>query len=293
MMQAAESQWNGGAGEVTWEVLLGAQGARPIHSMAQGPDGRWYLTDELNHRLMIITGDGTRRLVGGPGYDAGQFLHPRGLAVFTEPETGETRIYVCDAGNHRIQMLTADGVPIGAFGGFGSGPGQFNAPTAVVVAAPSFGAGNGDEDTTPDPLLVVADQQNNRLQVFELDGQFVAAIGAAGPTSGRPLSRSGWPHFRLGTHPYFPEPTHLAWDGDELLVTASNSDVTRLDLAVALLPDFEAWRHDAGERSRPLDNLLVFRSRRTFGLADGGAASRTRPDRRGLAPELERLLCRL
>ncbi|MDE3155858.1 MAG: NHL repeat-containing protein [Acidobacteriota bacterium] len=282
---------------MTWEVLLGAPGARPIHSLAQGPDGRWYLTDELNHRLMILEGDGTRRLVGGPGYDGGQFLHPRGIAVFAHPESGETRVYVCDAGNHRIQVLSAEGQPLGAFGGFGAGAGLFNAPTAIAVATPDFGDGQGEGEAGPDPLLVVADQRNNRLQVFEPDGQHVAVIGATDPRPGRPLSRTGWPHFRLGTHPWLHEPTHLSWEDEELIVVSSSGDVVRLDLAVALLPDFETWRRDADRRATPHDNLLVFSNRRLFGVADGTAArvspARTGAGGRTLPAAVERLLCRL
>jgi hypothetical protein len=280
----------------TWEVLLGTPGTRPIHSMAQGPDGRWYLTDELNHRLMIVEHDGTRRLIGGPGYDAGQFLHPRGLTLFTDPATQETRVYVCDAGNHRIQVLTLDGVPLGAFGGFGSGPGQFNAPTAIAVAFPEFGDPDIEgEETAADPLLVVADQRNNRLQVFEPDGSHVATIGAAAPKPGRALSRAGWPEFRLGAHPFLFEPSHLSWDDGEIQVTSSEGSLTRIDLAVAMLPDYETWRLEAEKREPPVAHLLPFRRGRLFGAADGTAV-RILPggaQARDLPASVERLLCRI
>ncbi|HVC21298.1 MAG TPA: NHL repeat-containing protein [Vicinamibacterales bacterium] len=276
-----------------WEVLLGAPAARPIHSMVQGPDGRWYLSDELNHRLIIVRPDGARLLVGGPGYDAGEFLHPRGLAIAADPDSGETRLFVCDAGNHRIQVLTRDGLPAGAFGGFGAGPGQFNAPSDIALALPSF-SGWDEEGDAGDPLLVVADQGNSRLQVFDADGVFVAAIGAEAPAAGRPLSRAGWPYFRLGADPYLPGPSRVVWREGGLDVTCGNGDLVRLDLAVALLPDFATWRREAG-RLEMKDVLAIGLPLRMAGVPDGapGPATAARTVTRGVPPSVERHLCRI
>lgn len=285
----------------TWEVLLAPAACRPIHSMAQSADGRWFLTDEMNHRLLVVEPDGTRRQVGGPGYGAGEFLHPRGLAILAHPATGRERLYVCDAGNHRIQVLTLDGVPETAFGGFGDGPAQFNAPTDIVVARPRVGAAGGSSD---DPLLVVADERNHRVQVFDPDGVFVAAVGAGerSGTSSAPLSRKGWPYFRAGSDPRLVRPARLAWEGGVLEVTCADGTV-RVDLAVALLPDFVTWRRDAERRLAASASVVVFHSRTSAspklpkarlspaGLV--GTGRRGTSASRRLNPAVERLVCRI
>ena len=63
-----------------------------------------------------------------------------------------------------------------AWGGPGSGPGQFNDPTGIAVA--------GQE-------VFVSDARNARIQVFDLDGNFKRAFPAPGETAvklGRPMN---------------------------------------------------------------------------------------------------------
>ncbi|HEY7791064.1 MAG TPA: NHL repeat-containing protein [Vicinamibacterales bacterium] len=276
-----------------WEVLLTPSASRPIHSMAQSADGRWFLTDELNHRLVIVEPDGTRRQIGGPGYGAGEFLHPRGLTMLTHPVSGEPRLYICDAGNHRIQILTLDGEPVGAFGGFGAGPAQFSAPSDILITHPRVGrtSANGE-----DPLLVVADERNNRVQVFDPDGVFVAAIGGElQQAARRPLSRKGWPYFRVGSDPSLVYPSRLAWAHGQLQVTCRDG-VVRVDLALALLPDFATWRREAERRLAASAGVVTFHSRPTAGaplpkahLSSKGLVG----SGRRLPANVERLVCRI
>ena len=46
---------------------------------------------------------------------------------------GEGRVYVADLGNNRVQVFSADGEFITAWGAFGVGDGQFDVPTGVAV----------------------------------------------------------------------------------------------------------------------------------------------------------------
>ena len=62
------------------------------------------------------------------------------------------RVYVCDAGNHRVQRYLSDGSFDVAWGSFGSDPGQFNIPTDVAVDD----AGH----------IYVLDKDNQRVQRF-------------------------------------------------------------------------------------------------------------------------------
>ncbi|HEY65035.1 MAG TPA: hypothetical protein G4O02_10740 [Caldilineae bacterium] len=96
--------------------------------------------------------------VGSCGSDLGQFLQPRGLAV---DQTG--RVFVADAGNHRVVRLSPEGEPELAFGSQGEGDGQFLEPFDLVVE--------------PDGNVVVLDATAQRLQRFTSDGQFLASFG--------------------------------------------------------------------------------------------------------------------
>jgi len=73
-------------------------------------------------------------------------------------------IYVSEghgpSGPGRISRFSADGTFLGSFGEPGEGPGQFRVPHALAID------GQGH--------LFVADRSNSRVQVFDLDGNFVA-----------------------------------------------------------------------------------------------------------------------
>ncbi len=71
-------------------------------------------------------------------------------------------VYIADTGNHRIQVLTADGVFLRTFGRLGRGDGEFYNPQGIAV--------RGDR-------VYVADRGNSRVQVFTLNGDFVRQIG--------------------------------------------------------------------------------------------------------------------
>ena len=64
-------------------------------------------------------------------------------------------VYVAEYIGHRIHMLTTGGEFICTFGERGSGIGQFNYPTDVKIS--------------PDGKVYVADEYNNRVQVFNHD----------------------------------------------------------------------------------------------------------------------------
>jgi hypothetical protein len=89
-------------------------------------------------------------------------------------DTCSYRILVADGGNHRLQAFDAGGDFVSAYGGPGSGPGQFNTPLGLAVDD----AGN----------VLVVDSGNNRLQVLSFDGTsfgFLREVtaGFSGPTN--------------------------------------------------------------------------------------------------------------
>jgi len=76
-------------------------------------------------------------------------------------------IYVGDGyGSYYVNQYNSRGEHIRTFGGKGSEPGQLNEPHGIWV----------DTRHAANPLLVVADRRNNRLQRFTLDGRHVDFI---------------------------------------------------------------------------------------------------------------------
>ena len=110
---------------------------------------------------------------GEPGYNSSETLlnAPADVAVDPEPDpvTGERgSIYVADGyGNHRIVVFDAEGRYLRQWGSAGSGDGQFverggGHPHCVVL-------GN-------DGLVYACDRGQNRLQVFDREGNLVRII---------------------------------------------------------------------------------------------------------------------
>ena len=91
--------------------------------------------------------------VGTVGSGRLEFNNPRGIAAKNK------KVYVCDAGNNRIQVLNEDLTYHSSFGRRGSGPGQLQYP--VDIAIDSSGK------------MLVAEHGNNRIQVFNPEGQFL------------------------------------------------------------------------------------------------------------------------
>lgn len=231
-----------------------------------------YSSDETAHAVVIDGPGATRRLVGGPGNGAGEFRYPRGLEVVAAETPDQTRVYVCDAWNHRVQVLDGEGRFCLAFGGLGRGPGQFDVPSDVCVVRPSFAGETLAEGSADSALLAVADRWNSRIQIFTLDGILVGAVGRRGRLIGRErvgvcnVSRAGWPYFHTGVQPALWFPTRLAWREPWLDVTCPGGRVVSIDLAAALLPDVDTFLATATEvelrqardhvRSLPGDAML-------------------------------------
>jgi DNA-binding beta-propeller fold protein YncE len=108
--------------------------------------------------------------VSGNGPDT--FDRPTGVAIAPNGD-----IFVSDGhdpnahNSARIVKFSPDGKFIKSFGRKGSAPGEFNEPHDIFIG--------GTQNR-----LYVADRKNNRIQVFDLDGKFLAAW----PQFGQPSS---------------------------------------------------------------------------------------------------------
>ena len=154
-------------------------------------------------------------------------------------------LFRSDLEGHCIDVLDQDYRPLFSFGGHGSNLGQFDSPSDVAIVwldetAPA-------DRTADTAVLVVADCGNHRLQLCELDGAPICAIG--GPAAGNAAtgwpSRAGYPFFRLAGQPPLWSPSRLEWRSPYLDVVCAGTTMVRIDLAAALLPDFTTWVRDA------------------------------------------------
>jgi len=112
------------------------------------------------------------RAIGNAGTGNGQFTTPRAVALGPDG-----LLYVADSGNHRIQVLDAEGNFVRGWGSAGSGPGQFQEPWGIAVSA--------------DGRVYVADTWNHRIQVFDLEGNPLTSWGSFMDTQGEAGAEPG------------------------------------------------------------------------------------------------------
>jgi len=117
------------------------------------------------------------RAFGTMGSAESQLNAPEGVSVSADGE-----IYVADTNNHRVQVFSLEGEYLRSWGSFCSldeiencesdnGHGQFNFPEGIVANSVS-------------QRVYVSDSSNDRIQVFDLEGNFVNAFGASGDAEG-------------------------------------------------------------------------------------------------------------
>jgi DNA-binding beta-propeller fold protein YncE len=151
------------------------------HGLTVAPDGTVYCVDCGDHTVRRFSQDGTLlQTIGTPGVatdtgyrrgggkpvvhnvetvarPAGPF---NGCTNLTVAPTGD--LYVADGyGNCRVHRFTADGELITSWGGIGTGPGEFHLPHGIRATA--------------DGRILVADRENERIQIFDLDGTYMTS----------------------------------------------------------------------------------------------------------------------
>ncbi len=187
-------------------------------AVAVGPDGSVYVSDQSSHLVQVFNPQGQFvRQFGTPGTKPGQLTAVSSITV-----TPGNLLALTDGGTNRVVLFkAATGEMIGHVGGSGSGVGQFRFGAGGGNDQPAGGAitnykgylyvsDSGNDrvqriDTTgenPTVLidsgslahprglavrqgrLIVADDQNHRLAIFDLSGKFIRSVGAgkgAGP----------------------------------------------------------------------------------------------------------------
>lgn len=154
-------------------------GAGRMHGITIAADGGVFIIDDGNHTVCRVDAAGRlRQTIGAAGQPSCTGIDP-GLADTTErlksirrsagPFNRPTRLALAPSGeilvtdgygNARVHRFDPAGCLIASWGEPGTGPGQFNLPHGI--------------DVTGDGQVLVADRENDRVQVFAGDGTFLA-----------------------------------------------------------------------------------------------------------------------
>lgn len=128
------------------------------HFVYVSPDDHVWLADRDSHQVLKYTTDGKLVMALGKRYEAAlqaPFNHPADVGVAPSGD-----VYVADGyGNSSVHRFSSRGVHISSFGSAGNGPGQFMVPHGVRVSN--------------DGRVFVTDRENNRVQVFTAEGEYI------------------------------------------------------------------------------------------------------------------------
>lgn len=130
-------------------------------AVAADDEGRVFVAEAGSGAVRIFDLAGIRP-VSHLGRGEGEFALPTAIAVAPEQKL----VFVTDGGEHTVKAYSSTGGWVRTIGGPGTTAGRFFFPAGLAVS-------------THNELLVV-DQGNARVQVFDLDGNFLRCFGRAG-----------------------------------------------------------------------------------------------------------------
>ncbi|MGC4080885.1 MAG: peptidyl-alpha-hydroxyglycine alpha-amidating lyase family protein [Vicinamibacterales bacterium] len=136
------------------------------HGLRIAPDGSIWTTDVQGHTVMKMNTRGEVELTLGTRGQPGSWDEAAGTRLLYEPANlafapnGDVLVVQGHGrGEGRVLRFSRNGTFIRSWGGKGSGPRQFDQPHSILV--------------TPDNRVLVADRENHRVQIFNLDGTYI------------------------------------------------------------------------------------------------------------------------
>ena len=126
-------------------------------------DGNILVADCLNRRIQKFTSEG-EFVASRDTKGSGSVHYTFSIDIAINPTN--TKVYVVDPLNHRVQILNSDLTFSGTFGKAGFGKGLFSSPYGIAC------------DSTG--KVYVADTRNHRIQVFTAEGKFLRMFGKHG-----------------------------------------------------------------------------------------------------------------
>ena len=164
-------------------------------------NGQLYVANQCNHCVSVFRVDGTFiRTIG-----QGKLRYPRDVLVHSSG-----LVYVADGSNQRIAIFSQEGEPVHTFGSVGRRKGEFNVPSGVAVSPDGhhlyisdllnhriqvftlegqyvreFGADQVKRPrgltVTSDGNVLVADNDNNHVAVFDKKAELIHSIAVEVP----------------------------------------------------------------------------------------------------------------
>jgi DNA-binding beta-propeller fold protein YncE len=152
------------------------------HGLRVDAEDNIWATDTGAHFVAKMDPRGRIRMILGVKGSAREW-HPAGhLRCFDEPNDvafgPQGEVYVTQGhgkGESRVHKFDAEGNFVKTWGGEGAGPGQFNQPHSIVADARG--------------TLYIADRSNQRIQVFDGDGNYLRESRHPGTPCGLCLMR--------------------------------------------------------------------------------------------------------
>jgi len=127
-----------------------------------------FVSEYSNHRIKVMnasTGAFMKTIGGVKGSGPGQLNGPFGVCLVPDtsnPGSGNL-LFVVENGNHRVSVFNVlTGAFVRTIGSYGSSPGQLSNPVGIYVLP----AGGSAANSSSDPMIFVADQNNNRVSIF-------------------------------------------------------------------------------------------------------------------------------
>jgi sugar lactone lactonase YvrE len=137
------------------------------HGLKFDGDGNMWATDLVGHVVYKLSPRGRILLKLGTEGQAGQINEPNDVAVGTNGNIFVAQGHTPSAiGDPRVVKFDKSGKFIKSWGGNGSGPGQFKVAHGIAIDASG--------------RLWVADRENQRIQLFDQDGNYIREMKYAG-----------------------------------------------------------------------------------------------------------------
>jgi sugar lactone lactonase YvrE len=208
---------NGQAGRATDGAAAAAAPTNRPADVAIGPDGRVYVAERGNGRVVRVASDGVLAVVAGGDVQgdlgdgglarAATLIQPAGLAWI-----GDT-LYIADAGANRVRRVIHDS--IFAYAGLGARgfAGDRGGVGAALLDSPGHLVAAGT-------LLLVADRGNQRVRIIRVGADSIDTFAGTGATTPgadlEPVGTTG-----------IPGPAGLAAAGRLIFISDSGGSVVR------------------------------------------------------------------
>jgi streptogramin lyase len=184
------------------------------HGLRYDDDGNMWVTDGGGHTAMKLSPDGEVLISLGTEGERGLWDEAAGRRMFDEPNdiavSSDGDVFIVQGhtrGEPRVLKFDSEGNFQMMWGSRGDGPGQFSVAHSIVI----------DEDDN----LYVADRENQRIQIFDTEGNFLDQWTFSAMACALYLSDDGYMYMTSG---FDAQIVKLDLEGNVLGVTGSSGD---------------------------------------------------------------------